>query len=291
MKGVGRFKKAFLQNEKMKLFQNKFFLICLCVAVVLCAVPSTLSIMGYSGLAKNVIGTVTYPIRWCITAIGDGFEGIGRYFTGIDALSEQNQALKEENAALREEIARAERLEKENERLRAYLDMKTKYPELKFEEGMVIGHAAGNYMTGFTLNKGSLHGISVNMAVVVKEGIVGYVTEVGLNWCMVSTLIEDKGAVGAYVSRSGSLGMVSGDPSMKDVGECKMSYMNEDADIREGDVILSSGTGSVYPADLPIGTVKSVTRDEYNRTPIATVQPAVDFSSLQYMMIITGYVG
>ena len=275
----------------MKLFRNKFFIICLCVAVVLCAVPTTLSLMGFTGLAKNIVATVTFPLRWCVTAIGDGFEGIGRYFSGIDALTEQNQALQEENAALREQQERAERLEKENARLREYLDMKTKYPTLQFEEAMVIGHAAGNYMTGFTLNRGSLHGIAVNMPVVVKDGIVGYVTEVGLNWCMVSTLIEDKGAVGAYVARSGSLGMVSGDPSMKDLGVCKMSYMNEDADIQVGDTILSSGTGSVYPADLPIGKVTEVKRDEYNRTPVATITPAVDFSSLQYMMIVIGYAG
>ena len=275
----------------MKLFQNKFFIICLCVAVVLCVIPSTLSLMGYTGLVKDIIGTVTAPIRWCVTAVGDGFEGLGRYFSGVDTLTEENQALQDENAALREQQERAERLEKENERLREYLDMKTKYPELQFEEGMIIGHAAGNYMTGFTLNRGSLHGIAVNMPVVVKEGIVGYVTEVGLNWCMVSTLIEDKGAVGAYVARSGSLGMVSGDPSMKERGVCKMSYMDEGADIQVGDTILSSGTGSVYPADLPIGTVTEVQHDEYNRTPVAIIAPAVDFSSLQYMMIITGYAG
>ena len=180
-------------------------------------------------------------------------------------------------------------MEKENERLREYLDMKTDYPEFQFEEGMVIGHSAGNHVTGFTLNRGTLHGVSVGMPVIVREGIVGHVTEVGLNWCMVSTLIEDKSAVGAYVVRSGSLGMVSGDPSMKESGTCRMSYMNEDADIQVGDLIYSSGTGSVYPADLPIGRVTEVTRDEYNRTPVATVAPAVDFSSLQYMMIITGY--
>jgi rod shape-determining protein MreC len=65
--------------------------------------------------------------------------------------------------------------------------------------------------------------------------------------------------------------------------------MDENADIRVGDTVLSSGTGSVYPADLPIGKVVAVEYDEYNRTPVATIEPAVDFSLLQYMMIVTGY--
>jgi rod shape-determining protein MreC len=65
--------------------------------------------------------------------------------------------------------------------------------------------------------------------------------------------------------------------------------MSADADVVEGDTILSGGVGSMYPAELPIGTVVSVTLDEYSRTKVATVQPSVDFSSLRYMMIVTGY--
>ena len=273
----------------MKLFQNKFFIICLCVAVALCAIPSTLSLMGYQSLSRNVIGTVTAPIRWCVTVIGDGFSGIGKYFSGIGTLAEQNEELERENAAVREEIGRAELLEKENERLRKYLQMKTDYPDLLLEEGMIISYSSGNYMSMFTLNRGTLHGVDVNMPVIVPEGIVGYVTDVGLNWCRVSTLIESSGSVGAYVARSGSVGIVSGDPTLKEDGICKMSYLEENADILAGDLILSSGTGSVYPADLVIGTVTAVESDEYNRTPVAIVRPAVDFASLQYMMIVVGY--
>ena len=259
------------------------------MAVVLCAVPSTLALMGYRSLAKNIVGTVTVPFRWCITVVGDAFEGFGKYFKSIDALTEKNEELEKENAALAEQIERAERLEKENERLRAYLDMKAAYPSLTMEEGMVISHSAGNYRTSFTLNRGTLHGIREKMPVIVPEGIVGYVTEVGLNWCMVSTVIESTGSVGAYVARSGAVGIVSGDATLKNDGLCKLSYMEANADIAPGDLILSSGNGSVYPADLVIGTVLSVEIDEYNRTPVALISPAVDLSDRQYMMIVTGY--
>ena len=221
--------------------------------------------------------------------VGNTFEGFGKYFGSVKALKEENEALENENAALQEQIDRAERLEAENERLRAYLDMKSQYPNLKLEEGMIISYSAGNYMTSFTLNRGTLHGIDLKMPVVVAEGIVGYVTDVGLNWCMVSTLIESSGSVGAYVARSGAVGIVSGDASLKNDGVCKMNYMENGADIQVGDLILSSGTGSVYPADLVIGTVTAVEIDEFNRTPVAIVTPSVDFANLQYMMIVTGY--
>ena len=273
----------------MRIFQNKFFLICLCIALVLTIVPSVFSLMGYRSLAKNIVGTVTMPVRWVATVIGDSFSGFGKYFGSIKALNDQNQALIEENAALKEQLADAELLERENERLRDYLDMKNQYPSFSMEEGMVISHSSGNYITNFTLNRGTLHGIAVNMPVVTKDGIVGYVVEVGLNWCMVSTLIETATSVGAYIPRSEVVGIVSGDYSMRQEGTCKISYIDADADIQVGDVVYSSGTGSVYPADLKIGTITSIEVDEYNRTLVATVSPAVDFSELKWVMVITGY--
>ncbi len=273
----------------MRIFQNKFFLICLCLALVLTIVPSVFSIMGYRSLAKNIVGTVTMPVRWIATTIGNAFEGWGKYFGNMKALNKENEALIEENEALKEQLQNAELLERENERLRDYLDMKNKYPSFAMEEGMVISHSSGNYITNFTLNRGTLHGIQPNMPVVTKDGIVGYVVEVGLNWCMVSTLIETATSVGAYIPRSEVVGIVSGDYSMRQEGTCKIGYIDAEADVQVGDTVYSSGTGSVYPADLKIGTVTSIEVDEYNRTLVATVTPAVDFSSLKWVMIITGY--
>ena len=273
----------------MKIFQNKFFIVCLCVALVLTVVPSVFAIMGYKSLAKNIVGTVTMPVRWLVTTIANGFEGWSLYFGNMKALNEENKALIDENEALKEQLQNAELLEKENERLRDYLDMKNKYPSFSMEEGMIISHSSGNYITNFTLNRGTLHGIAPNMPVITKDGIVGYVVEVGLNWCMVSTLIETATSVGAYIPRSEVVGIVSGDYSMRHDGTCKIGYIDAEADVQIGDTVYSSGTGSVYPADLKIGTVTAIEVDEYNRTLVATVTPAVDFSSLQWVMVITGY--
>ena len=273
----------------MKLFYNKFFLICLCVALVLSIIPSVFAMMGYGSLAKNIVGTVTFPVRWCVSAVCDGFEGIGRYFTSVSVLDGENQALKEENESLREQLDALFPLEEENERLRDYLGIKNKYPSFTMEEGMVVSYSSGNYMTTFTLNKGSIHGIKTHMPVITADGVVGYVSEVGLNWCMVSTIIETATSVGVYIPRSGAVGMVSGDYSMKNEGVCKITYLEENADIVVGDKVLTGGAGGSYPSDLEIGTVTKIEVDAYSRRLIATVQPSVDFSSLKWVMILTGY--
>lgn len=273
----------------MKLFRNKFFLVCLCVALVLAIIPSVFSLMGYQSLAKNIVGTVTFPMRWCFTAVADGFEGFGTYFQSVDALVEENEKLREELNSLQERLDEAELLEGENERLRAYLGMKKKYPSFQMEEGRVVSYSSGNYITTFTLDRGSMQGIEVNMPVVTMDGIVGQVTAVGMNWCMVSTLIETATSVGAYIPRSGVRGVVSGDYSMRYDGVCKIEYVDPDADIQVGDRIVSDGMSSVYPANLEIGYVTAVEINEYTRTPVATVKPSVDLSSLEWVMVITGY--
>lgn len=273
----------------IKLFKNKFFVICLCVAVVLCAVPSTLSLMGYSGLARNIVGTLTQPVRQGFTVIGNAMEGFSRYFESVEEVHAQNESLRAENQKLKEQLADSEMTERENQRLRDYLGMKDQFPTFQMEEGMVISYSSGNYMTSFTLNRGTVHGIEKGMAVVVPAGIVGYVSDVGLNWCMVSTIIETASSVGAYIPRSGATGIVSGDASLRKEGVCRISYLEANADIKVGDLVLSNGNGSFYPAELTIGEITAIEIDEYSRTPIATVKPAVDFANLQYMMIITGY--
>jgi len=153
----------------------------------------------------------------------------------------------------------------------------------------VVSYSSGNYITTFTLDRGSMQGIEVNMPVVTRDGIVGQVTAVGMNWCMVSTLIETATSVGAYLPRSGVRGVVSGDYSMRYDGVCKIEYVDPDADIRVGDKVVSDGMSSVYPANLEIGYVTAVEINEYTRTPVATVQPSVDLSSLEWVMVITGY--
>ena len=273
----------------MKLFQNKFFIVCLCVAVVLCAVPSTFAIMGYGALSKNIVGTLTAPIRWCVTGVVNGIEGFGRYFTSIDALQAENEALREEISSLRADLDREEILEAENERLRDYLEIKDRHPSFQMAEGMVIGYSTDNSSYKFTLNCGTLHGIGLNMPAIVKDGVVGYVSEVGLTWCTVTAILEQDSSVGAYIPRSGACGIVTGDYALSREGLCRINYIEAGSDVQVGDRVYSSGTGSVYPSDLLIGEIVSVEVDEYSRAIYATMRPSVDFSALKWVVILTDY--
>ena len=274
----------------MKLFKNKFFLICLCVAVVLSVTATTFSIMGYRALVRDAVGTVTYPLRWVGKKIADAGEGFVAYFGSVKALKKQNEELAAENESLKQENGEAKLLERENQRLREYLNLHAKKPNMTLCDAKVVGREANAYKAIYLLDKGSIHGIRINMPVITSSGIVGSVCEVGLSWCKVTTILETTEAVGAEIPAREAAGIVSGDYSLQGTGLCKLSYTDPaDADLQVGDEIYSSGTGSIYPSGLRIGTVEEVIFDTPSRSIAAYVRPAVDYENLTQVMVITGY--
>lgn len=272
-----------------KFFKSRFFIIALLCAAVLVIVPSVLSFMGLRSYVRDAICTVATPFRYTITKGAEAAEGFVSYFREFDELSAENRNLKDRLAELSGKLDEVDMLREENEWLYDYLGLKREHIDYDFEKATVIGREAGNFMTIFQLNRGSMHGIKVNMPVITDDGIVGYVSEIGTNWCKVVTILETASSVGAYVERSGELGLVEGSYSMKDGGICRMSYLPTDADIKVGDTIMSSGIGSLYPRGLIIGKVTALVPDEYSRNLIATIKPAADLSDLRSVMILRSF--
>lgn len=275
--------------KHMKYFKNKFFAILLCIAVILTVFTVVLSAMGLQNQLSNAVNTVFLPFRYATARIVNAFRGFSEYFSDIDSLIDENESLKEEIADLENKLREAELAQEENERLREYIEVKKTYNDYKFSDAFVIGSESGNFMSVIMLNKGSGDGIETGMPVITSSGVVGSVCEVGYSWCKVKTLIEDGVSAGAYITRNGQTGIVSGDIAYKDKGECVLSYLSENADVQVGDTVYTSGKGSIYPRGLPIGSVVSVGTDEYTRTKKATVKCFSKLEDLKYVMIITEF--
>lgn len=273
----------------MKILKNKFFIIALAVAVFLVIFISTLSLMGQTDPLKDIFNTVTMPVRYTVVKIGEAFDGFAKYFKTIDSLDRENSELESRVEELESMLADAEATLDENERLRSYLEIKESYPDFKMLDAMIVGYETDNRSTFFTLDRGSADGVNVGMPIIVKSGVVGSVCEVGKSWCRVRVITEASASVGACVKRSGEIGVVSGDISFKDTGLCKMTYLPENADIEVGDLIYTSGIGSVYPSGLFIGRVTEVGVDEYLRQKNAVIECAVDFENLRYVIIVTDF--
>ena len=247
---------------------------------------SILGIMGKVSLFHNALGVVATPFRWCFSTVGNAVSGFGDYFTEFDRLQKENRELASRVSELERENAHVQVLEGENEWLRNFLGVKHVLEHCETVEAEVTGRESNSYLTLYTLNRGSLHGIEAGMAVVSDGGIVGRVESVGLNFCRVTTIVENGVSVGAMCARSGDRGVVDGSLGLRGKGQCAMNYISEFSDIQVGDSIISTG-GGVYPYGFVIGTVAEKTFDAGTRTVSAIIDPAVDFSSLSRVMIVT----
>ena len=273
----------------MKILKNKFFIIILSISLFLTILTATLSVMGQTDPIKNALNTVTIPLRYAGNYISEAIDGFKSYFTAIEKIQDENESLRAEIEALEGELADRDATLEENKRLRDYLEMKEEFSDFKLAEALVIGVEGENHATFLTLNKGKNDGIEIGMAVMVKEGLVGSVCDAGSNWSRVRVVNEASASAGAYVQRSGEIGVLSGDIANKDTGKCTLKYLPENADVEVGDLIYTSGEGSVYPSGIYIGRVTEVKSDGFSRTKTATVECAIDTQNLKYVVVITDF--
>lgn len=277
-----------------RFFVRHKFLMKLCaVALLLAIFCGVFLIMGWGSLLHRVGNTVIYPFQWVFSKVGDGIGGFVMHFEDVDRLQEKINALELENESLRAELSDAEILYDEQAWLYRYLSMKEEHMDYQMCAARVIsasGEGSGGFETLLTLNKGSAHGIQKGMPVVSTSGLVGMVVEVGINQCYVQTILKPTSSVGALSPESSDKGLLEGDFAYLYQGQAVLKYLPEDAEIKEGDAVMTSGNGSVYPYGIPIGKVAEVSVNPHSRTKEAIVTPFHDFSDTKEVMILTSYI-
>ncbi|MBQ9085998.1 MAG: rod shape-determining protein MreC [Clostridia bacterium] len=277
----------------MRFLKSKTFLVCVAVVVVLALTTALLSALGITGPIRSVLKTVAKPFEWCGSQVARAVNGVVDVFADYDRLKAENEQLRGELESLRENMYDGEVLHEENQWLREYLNLATTHPEFQLVDAQIIARESDNYSTVLSLNRGRVHGIKKNMPVITQEGVFGYVKELGLDWCKVVSIVETASSVGAYTDRAGVTGVVEGDADLRDGGRCRMTYIENTADLRIGDkVYTGGGSGSLYPPGLLIGEIVSIEADESTRSLIAEIQPSIDFTnlgSLNRVMVICGY--
>ena len=277
----------------MKFFKSRFFIICVVVALGIALITSMMSIFGFSGFFRSALKTLATPFEWCGTTVANAVNGFVEVFAEYDELKAENEELRAKLNELENEKYENIILREQNDWLKSYLDLKVYIPDVEMTNATVIAREAGNYATVLTINKGFVHGIRKNMPVLTERGVFGCVSECGLNWAKVTSIIETSSAVSVYSERTGVTGVVSGDTELRTDGYCIMTYIASNADIKVGDRIFTSGNGRVYPSGLLVGEVISISADETTRTLSAIIAPSVDFNNvndINNLMVVIGYV-
>ena len=124
---------------------------------------------------------------------------------------------------------------------------------------------------------------------VTEKGLLGRVTELGLDWCRVEALTDPSVSIGVYTDRTGAKAVISGSAELRQDGLCKMTYISS-SDLQMGDKVYTAGGESgLYPSGLLVGSVSDIYIDEATGELTATVTPEADLSSISEVLVICGY--
>lgn len=274
----------------MKYIKNKIFIAALTLALCVTTVFSVFYFMGVQNLPAAMIQDALAPIQRIMTNLGNAFDGYTVYFSNMRELYEQNQILKDRVENLEQQLHDAQLAVGENAALRDYIGVRDRYESFSAVSAQVLGRSDGTYLQYLTLDKGTSSGIRENMAVITPYGVVGYVCQVSTNSCRVKTLLQYDTGVGVYVQRSGDMGMTDCPYAMGQKGLLRVIYLPEDATLQIGDRVVTGDLGDIYPSGLTVGHVIEIMPDAYSRTLTATIQPSVEFDSLEQVFVVIGFV-
>jgi rod shape-determining protein MreC len=240
---------------------------------------------------NNVVLTVMRPFNFVTNSVAHGLGGVANFFSFSKDVKAENEELKKENESLRKDNADLIGVKAENTRLTQLLNFKNAHPSLKLMAAKVISRDLGDFKDTILIDKGSNDGLKDNMSVITGSGLVGIIDGVYGSMSKVLLINSPKTRIGGMNLRGDSrvAGIVNGVAGSDLILE--MRNMARNADLLPGDTIVTSGYSGYHPAGLIIGNIEEVQMDPGGLTKIVTIAPAVNFSHLEEVMVVTNYEG
>jgi rod shape-determining protein MreC len=215
--------------------------------------------------------------------IASGFGGVrdvwGGYI-GLRHLKTENETLKRELADAQIAVQQQRALADRARGLQQLLELRDR-SNLKTAAAEIIGAAPTPDFRTVTIDKGTLHGLKTDMAVLAPAGVVGRVIKPTARSAIVQLLIDRNAAAGVIIERSRAQGVAMGAGD----GRLRLDYMSEAFDVAVGDEVVTSGIDNIYPKGFAVGKIDSIEKSgaAYKRI---TIKPAVDFSALEEVLIV-----
>ena len=267
-------------------FSSKYLLLILAIVCII--------LMGLSGFTERtgnplswIAGYTVVPMQKGINTVGMWLSDMSDNFATLQEMKEENQALKEKLADMTVENNQLKLNSATLERLQELYKMDQNTADYPKVGANVIASDNSNWYSSFTIDKGSQDGIRKDMNVLSGAGLVGIVTDVGPNYSIVSSVIDDKN-VSAMILTTFDKCIVSGDLTLIDDGVIKFQQLeNNGNEVPIGEQVVTSNISNKYLQGLLIGYVSEIHVDSNNLTRSGYIIPATNFKELQEVLVIT----
>jgi rod shape-determining protein MreC len=242
-----------------------------------------------SGL-EGFIMRIFAPLQRWSSYIVQQIRGFGDDLAGLFSLQARNAELQARLDALEMQFNLLVEVQRENLRLKELLGYRESRPELALQLAKVIGTSTTPWHQELLIDQGSEDGVEVNMPVITHRGFVGRVYEVGPTSSKVVLITDPRGPVAAQVQETRVRGTAEADPGAP--GMLRLIRLARDADVRVGHLVVTAGTGALpTPPGIVIGEITQVTPTADGLQLIATIKPAVNFSVVEEVLLVTSLGG
>lgn len=203
----------------------------------------------------------------------------------VAALQARIGELEAANAQLEDQVIGLQEQAAEAEVLGALLNYARTRPESRYLSTNVIGLDPSPFIRSINIGVGSDRGVRHGMPVVTDEGLVGRIIEVTAVTARIQLITDPASAVNVQLQGSRAEGLLSAQPN----GELWVELIDQDAEVELGELVLTSGLGGTFPADIPVGRVVSVRRRDFELFQRAVIQPTVNFDGLEIVLLVTNF--
>lgn len=272
-------------------FRSPQFKKAITIAVIVIALAITAGLIGgYMSPQAGIIGSIAAPFQKLSNIVIDSFNSVAKNFESATVLNSEKEKLQNEVNSLREQLTEYEKAVSENEFYEKYLGIKELNPDFQFAPAMVLSFDPDDIFGGFTVGVGKANGVALYDPVITDEGVVGYISEVGITTSKVTTILDPELVCGAFDSRTGDAGVLSGATELAGEGYTRFYNLQRNCSVAVGDLVVTSGSG-IFPDGLILGSINNIGSDPISSSLFATVTPTVNFGELKKVMVITEFTG
>ena len=218
---------------KKKFWTGRLKTILIIALVVAICAAVTLAIATGTSALENVVGTILSPIRAGVASIDRLAERYYNYMFRYESLAAENAEMEKQILAMQADVRDAEQLQRENEWLKALLQLSNEHEDYQFLTAYIISWDSSDYKSAFTIGKGTNAGLEEGMCAVTENGqVVGLVTKVGANWATITTIMDSSLEISASIASSGYTGVVQGTFLEDGTEILRMNYLLTDAIVK-----------------------------------------------------------
>jgi rod shape-determining protein MreC len=229
---------------------------------------------------------ITSPVQHGLRNAADPLAAWLSDITDIGGLRKENDELRAENEQLKDDIARLRESQVQIQQLQKLLQIKQSYPDEEFLAANILAKDPSNLKEAVAIDRGKRDGLREGM-IVVTEGhsVVGTVTRVFDSYSWVTLITDPNSAVSAMVQESRAPGVVTGSYSRT----LSIEFVAQGAAVKDGDVVITSAIGGLFPPGLVIGKVTAVGGTSQDLFKKVTLEPLAGLSHLETVLVLTSF--